>query len=102
MTVYYHSTITKDLPFVASLLTDGGHPIMKLPSFMLSWIQPLLSKAFRSNAFHPDANPELLTEAEARSNSNPMFMCKYFYEQTKWVTVEEVRQRVGAPYCIAL
>jgi pimeloyl-ACP methyl ester carboxylesterase len=71
---------------------DGGHPVMKLPSFMLSFIQPWLSKMFRENAYHTDCDPELLAEAEARSNSNPMFMCKYFYEQTKWCTVEEVSQ----------
>ena len=53
---------------------DGGHPVMKLPSFMLTWIQPWLSKMFRENAYHSDCDPELVAEAEARSNSNPMYM----------------------------
>jgi abhydrolase domain-containing protein 8 len=39
---------------------DGGHPIMKLPTFLLNWLQPILSNEFRKKAFTPDADPALL------------------------------------------
>jgi len=71
--------------------TNGGHPIFILPSMILDLLQGWMSSNFRKAAFHPKASEELLALAEARSNQNPMYMCKYFYEQTKWATFEEVK-----------
>ena len=71
--------------------TNGGHPIFVLPSFLLNLIQGFLSTNFRQAAYHPSADPALLEAAEKWSNSNPMYMCKYFYEQTRWATYEEIQ-----------
>jgi abhydrolase domain-containing protein 8 len=69
---------------------DGGHSIFTvLPSFVLNWLQPMLSSTFVKLAFAPDADQAIKAKSEKRSNENPMYMCKYFYNQTKWVTHEE-------------
>mmetsp|Transcript_26177 Transcript_26177/g.52204 ORF Transcript_26177/g.52204 Transcript_26177/m.52204 type:complete len:321 (-) Transcript_26177:90-1052(-) len=71
--------------------TNGGHPIFILPSMFLDLIQGFLSSQFRAAAYHPTADPALLEAAADRSNANPMYMCKYFYEQTKWATYDEIQ-----------
>ena len=48
----------------ALALPTGGHPIMRLPVFCLNWLQPSLSSSFRSIAFHPDCDPELMEAQE--------------------------------------
>jgi hypothetical protein len=65
-------------------LPAGGHPIFKLPLFLLTWIQPWLTAQFAGVAFHDDCPPEVISKSAEQSSSNPMHMCQAFYRQFKW------------------
>lgn len=68
---------TKSIP-------DGGHPIFKLPVFILECLQPKLSAGFVKIAFSPKTDEELKHKILAQSNRNEMSVCKAFYSKFKW------------------
>jgi len=70
---------------------DGGHPIMMLPCFLLNWLQPILSNAFREKAYAAGTDSAILDKSLERSSCNPMNVCKYFYVQSKWATMQECK-----------
>jgi abhydrolase domain-containing protein 8 len=69
----------------------GGHPVMRLPVFVLNWMQPYLSSTFRSLAFDDASDPELVREQETHSNENPMHMCKAYYCQVSGASDDTIR-----------
>lgn len=71
---------------------DGGHPIFRLPLWILQILQRKLTQEFLSRAIHP-SNDEVHKEC-AKGKDNDMFMVKAFYRQTKWATSEELVEAV--------
>jgi len=74
----------------ALTLPDGGHPLFRLPLFVLDWIQPWLTSQFARIAFHEDCSPDIIAKSSEQSSANPMHVCQAFYRQFKWCTAEEV------------
>eukprot|EP00913_Durusdinium_trenchii_P015979 g15017.t1 len=50
-----------------------GHPIFRLPVFVLQWLQPSLTKAFLQMALASN-DPELIQQETDGCNANPMYM----------------------------
>ena len=73
---------------------DGGHPVFRLPVWMLEMLQSTLTKEFLSRAIDP-SNPELHDQCLKSNDSNAMFMVKAFYRQTKWATSDELIQAIN-------
>lgn len=76
------------------LLKDGGHWIFRLPMPVLRRLQPTLSEAFVTAAIH---DPELREKALEISKKNDMKMCRAFYRQQKWATVEDALSIKSVP-----
>lgn len=76
----------KSVVLMGTALTvpDGGHPIFKLPVFVLQWIQPQLSEGFIKVAFSPKTSKELKDKILSQSNHNDMKVCRSFYRNFKW------------------
>ena len=53
-----------------------GHGIWTLPSFILEWMRPILSRNFVQNAFHPDTDSGFVQNEQTISDTNPMYMMK--------------------------
>jgi len=72
-----------------SFVNDDGHWIFRFPVFVLKFIQPWLSEQFVHSAI---LDKDLHKSAIEVSNRNDMAMCKAFYRQQEWATVEEARK----------
>lgn len=82
-------------------LHDGGHPIFKLPIFLLRCLQPLLTKEFIRLAYHPEADCALLEASKDADNANDMGMCKAYHCHHDWATVEEAKSNIHVP-CLVI
>ena len=71
---------------------DGGHPIFRLPTFVLNCMQHSLSQNFVDAAFHESSCKLLRAASLQKSNRNSMHMCKAFYRQTRWVTSDHAQE----------
>lgn len=60
-----------------------GHPIFRLPVWVLNHLQSSLTKVFLELALAPGSDPGLVEQEEKGCNSNPMHMCKAYYRQVK-------------------
>mmetsp|Transcript_3450 Transcript_3450/g.4805 ORF Transcript_3450/g.4805 Transcript_3450/m.4805 type:complete len:307 (+) Transcript_3450:99-1019(+) len=71
---------------------DGGHWIFRyLPLSVLRRIQPILSQSFFKAAVHPSNQQRLQKSANDLSNANDMAMCRAFYRQQKYATVNDAK-----------
>lgn len=68
-------------------LQVSGHPIMKLPVFVLNCLKRPLTEAFLQMAIHPD-HGRIITAARADSNSNDMAVAKGYHCNHDWAGTE--------------
>ncbi|CAK9015595.1 unnamed protein product [Durusdinium trenchii] len=73
-----------------------GHPIFRLPVFVLQWLQPSLTKAFLQMALASN-DPELIQQETDGCNANPMYMCKAYYRQVRNVSDDEIAKCRSLP-----
>lgn len=66
-------------------LVDGG-----LPSWLVRWFRPALSKGFRERAWHADADPELIDYEERLTRNNRMDVFKAMASQASWLPEHEL------------
>jgi pimeloyl-ACP methyl ester carboxylesterase len=66
---------------------DGGHPVMKLPHFMLQWLQPTLTNAFIKMAVHP-SHTQLAQNIRQASNTNDMRVAAAYHRHMVWASPE--------------
>jgi pimeloyl-ACP methyl ester carboxylesterase len=79
---------------------DGGHPVFRLPVFILECVQPSLTKSFLQLAYHPNCDPALLEAAKDANNSNSMFVAKAYHRHHQFATVEEAKALQHLPVLI--
>jgi pimeloyl-ACP methyl ester carboxylesterase len=80
---------------------DGGHPIFRLPLFILRCLQPSLNKAFVQQAVHPQ-NVEIMQLSSNECNHNDMFMAKAYHTQSRWTSTEQVVQVTRNKPCLVI
>jgi len=66
-------------------LANGGHPIMRLPVWMLKCLQPILTNSFIQMAVHPE-HVKLQEQVRQASNGNDMTVAKYYHRNMHWAT----------------
>lgn len=76
----------------SALQFPEGHPIFRLPLFILNRLQPAMTEAFVSTAFTKNADTDLLMQERDGCNRNPMYMCKAYYRQIRNLSESEVRK----------
>jgi pimeloyl-ACP methyl ester carboxylesterase len=64
-------------------IANGGHPIMKLPVFVLDCLQRFLTDSFLQLAIHPN-NSWLSDQLRRASNSNDMRVAQAYHTQMVW------------------
>ncbi|CAE7199873.1 ABHD8 [Symbiodinium necroappetens] len=74
-----------------------GHPIFRLPVFLLSQFQHGMTDAFLKMALADSCDPELRKQEEDACNANPMYMCKAYYRQVRNATDVELNACVDMP-----
>jgi len=72
-----------------NLVHNGGHPIFKLPVFLLDCLQPMLTRSFIEMAYHPETDKEIIQQSRSSSDNNSMYMAKAYHTHHEWVTKEE-------------
>jgi pimeloyl-ACP methyl ester carboxylesterase len=78
-------------------MEDGGHPIMKLPAFVLNCLQNTLSKSFVKLALCEDCDPDLRERCLQQNNANDIYFAKATHRHHKWATSEDVRLLQNIP-----
>jgi len=79
----------------STLTQDGGHWIFRyIPTFLLRYMQPSLSRKFVQSAI---LDKELQQSHLEASNANDMAICKAFYRQQKYATIEEALKLKNVP-----
>ena len=63
---------------------DGGHPIFKLPLFVLNCIQGYLTSSFLRLAVHPDNLPTLQTALQSDNQQNDMAVARAYHTNMQW------------------
>mmetsp|Transcript_12231 Transcript_12231/g.15874 ORF Transcript_12231/g.15874 Transcript_12231/m.15874 type:complete len:295 (+) Transcript_12231:19-903(+) len=77
---------------IGSTASMGEAPIIfKLPVWVLNCLQSTLSRDFVRRAYTSSASQKLKDGCLALCNQNPMFMCKAFYQQAKWIKEDKIR-----------
>lgn len=69
--------------------SDGGHPIMKLPLFILRFLQKTMTDEFVKMAVHAD-HTELREEMQKSNNQNDMSVAKNYHRNMNWATVQDI------------
>ena len=78
---------------------DGGHPIMKLPVFMLRCLQKQLTEGFVQIAVHPD-HVVLKDAVRSDSNANDIAVAKAYHRQIEFATEEHLNAIAHVPTLI--
>lgn len=78
------------------LLPDGGHPIMKLPTFLLNYLQPYMTNSFCEMAVHDD-HEHIKRIIRQDSDSNDMWMAKCYHRHTRWATFKDLDEHPRMP-----
>ena len=73
-----------------TLPPDGGHPIMKLPTIILSCLQSRLTEAFIQMAIHPDFT-DIQQAVREDSNQNDMWMAKCYHTLVQFGRFQELQ-----------
>ena len=74
-------------------LADGGHVIMRLPTFVLQCLQSQLTEAFIRIAVHPK-HTELHDIIRTASQQNNMFVAQSYHRSAKWMTMSQLHQTI--------
>ncbi|WP_400638471.1 alpha/beta fold hydrolase [Pseudomonas aeruginosa] len=69
-------------------LPGGG--LLSLPSWLLEWFRPVLSRGFRQRAWHTDADPALIDYEEALTRNNRLDVFKALVSQATWLPEDEL------------
>ena len=69
--------------------SDGGHPIMRLPLFILRFLQKTMTEEFVKMAVHPD-HTALREEVRNSSNHNDMALARNYHRNMHWATVDDL------------
>ncbi|HHH9282551.1 TPA: alpha/beta hydrolase [Pseudomonas aeruginosa] len=69
-------------------LPRGG--LLSLPSWLLEWFRPVLSRGFRQRAWHTDADPALIDYEEALTRNNRLDVFKALVGQATWLPEDEL------------
>jgi len=72
------------------LMRDGGHPIMRLPVFLLNCLQAKLSESFLELALCKDCDPALKEQCRKENTGQSMAMAKATHRHHKWATTEDL------------
>lgn len=72
------------------LMPDGGHPIMRLPLFILDCLQPTISKSFLDVALCKGCDPEIRKMCNEENQSGSMGFAKATHRHHKWATTNEL------------
>lgn len=67
--------------------SDGGHPIMRLPLFILRFLQKTMTEEFVKMSVHRD-NVELREEVRKSSNQNDMALARNYHRNMHWATID--------------
>ena len=81
-------------------LPNGGHPIFQLPICLLNLIQSYLSNTFIELAFSPNTDKVIKMKSLAMSSSNKMYVCRAFYQQFEWATIDDWNSIISFPILI--
>jgi pimeloyl-ACP methyl ester carboxylesterase len=84
----------------ANPIPNGGHPIFRLPVFVLRCLQPSLTKSFLQLAYHPKSSAVVIQEASASNSGNDMYMAKAFHTHHQWATQDECHSLHGIPVLV--
>lgn len=68
-------------------IADGGHPIMKLPIFILNCLQGVLTESFIKLSVHPN-NHWLADNLRNENNANDMRVAKAYHNQMMWYSMD--------------
>lgn len=79
------------------LMKDGGHPIMRLPVFILNCLQHSMSESFLELALYKDCDPGLRDQCRSENNNNDMAMAKATHRHHKWGTSNDLEILTGIP-----
>ena len=81
-------------------MEDGGHPIMKLPVFILNCLQNMLSESFLQLALCKDCPADLRERCRQQNNANGMAMAKATHRHHKWATSEDLKSLLNIPVLV--
>ncbi len=79
--------------------SDGGHPIMKLPLFLLRFLQKIMTDEFVKMSVHPD-HTKLREEVRKGSDSNDMALARNYHRNMQWATVDDIHSIRDVPALI--
>jgi pimeloyl-ACP methyl ester carboxylesterase len=82
------------------LMKDGGHPIMRLPVFILNCLQKSMSESFLQLGLYKDCDPALREKCRSENNGNNMAMAKATHRHHKWATSDELGVMKDTPTLI--
>lgn len=68
---------------------DGGHPIMKLPLFLLRFLQTKMTEEFVKMAVHSE-HSTLRDEMRLSNNHNDMAVARKYHRNMQWATVDDI------------
>jgi pimeloyl-ACP methyl ester carboxylesterase len=70
-------------------LADGGHPLMKLPVFLLKCLQKTMTNAFANMAVHP-SREDVQEMVRQGGNDNDMAAAKCCHRNMEWATLNDL------------
>jgi abhydrolase domain-containing protein 8 len=70
----------------------GRNPLLKLPTWVLQLLRPLLAKGFRDAAWHPQTDPGLIAYEEKLTERNQLHVFKALLNQTRWIPEADLQQ----------
>lgn len=79
-----HSVVGVVLIGTADHVSNGGHPVFRLPLFILRCLHSYLSAQFDKKAFSPKTSPFLKKKCKSVMIKNDMFIAQAFYRQLVW------------------
>jgi pimeloyl-ACP methyl ester carboxylesterase len=89
--IFVSSAIRSDNDSKGLLMPDGGHPIMRLPVFILSCLQWHLSESFLGLGLCKDCDPALRDKLRSENNGNNMAMAQATHRNHKWATSDDAK-----------
>lgn len=79
--------------------SDGGHPIMRLPLFILRFLQKKMTEEFVKISVHSE-HTELREEVRKSSDRNDMAIARNYHRNMHWATVDDVNSIREVPALI--
>lgn len=73
-------------------LENGGPGIFKLPLFLLSCLQSLMTESFLNMGLDASADPALVDAARKDCNANDMWVVQQYYKSNRWLSSSEAKE----------